>query len=496
MFKNEDELKKLVGKLNIDTEPDTTHKENLRHKMFSAFKKDSTHSPHTWPNKGKLIMKSKLTKLAAAAVIIIAVVLSVIMFDKTVAPVYGITEALNVFKNAKTIHIHGWAYSPSKNKGKQELAKVAFEHWFDIETGSYRIVKPGDIDKETGERRYFTTISDGQYIMSETYRNPLNGESYKAINFKKLSEFQSRLQAHNNSYNFLMQTFGGVDRVKGFVLLGNEEVKGLQYDIWQGEISTPGPTGGMQAKIKTWLDPQTGEIARIQTWRKLSNSDEWISMYEIDQIEINVELPDELFITEPPEGCKLDNTKETAPLAELGFSNSASVDDYSLNIHVGFTLSDGSVILCWRSTDKSQPSQEKLFENLEFGGNLPKLPLELYGLKPIADLDVEYQGYHLTHTKKNDKFYEWAIYVPQGKVPPRENIIGYQVLHRFNINKDEKVGTISLALHDDIQIDTEQDFDVWVLGAIKELSDDATAPENITFDGILQLAEQLGASTE
>lgn len=493
MFKNEDEFKKLIDGLSIDTKPNSSHRENLRQEMLSVFKKDSAQHPHSWPNIRRIIMKNRISKLAAA-IIVIAVILTVTMFDKTVAPVYGITEALNVFKNAKTIHIHGWAYFPGKNK--EELSKVAFEHWFDIETGSYRIVKPGGIDKDTGERKYFTTISDGEYIMSESYRKPVNGESYKAANYKKITQFQSRFQAHNNSYNFLMQMFGGVDLVKGFVLLGNEEVNGLQYDIWQGEISTPGPTGGMQVKIKTWLDPQTGELARIQTWRKLPNSDQWISMFEVDQIEINVELSAELFITEPPENCKLNNTKETAPLAELGATTSASVDDYSLNIHVGFTLSDGSVILCWRSTDKSQPLQGKFFENLELGGNLPKLPLELYALKPIADLDVQYQGYHLAHTKKNDKFYEWAIYVPQDKVPLRKNIIGYQVLHRFNISKDEKVGSIALSLHEDIQIDTQEDFDLWVLGAIKELSDNATAPENITFDSILQLAEQLGASAD
>ena len=52
-------------------------------------------------------------------------------------------------------------------------------------------------------------------------------------------------------------------------------------------------------------------------------------------------------------------------------------------------------------------------------------------------LHVQYQGYHLPHTKKNDKFYEWAIYVPEDEAPLRENIIGYQVLHRFNISKDK-----------------------------------------------------------
>ena len=74
MFKSEDDFKKLISGLNIDNEPNTAHRKNLRRQIFLAFNqttKKQRPSLQTWL---KTSMKSKITKPAvAAAVIIIAV---------------------------------------------------------------------------------------------------------------------------------------------------------------------------------------------------------------------------------------------------------------------------------------------------------------------------------------------------------------------------------------------------------------------------------------
>ena len=468
---------------------------------FSAMEESiKTKSAVIKPNIWRKIMKSRITKFAVAAVIIIAVLIGVNRFGGPIdmaKPAHGITEALNLFKNAETIHIHGWAYLPMKSNEKQEFVRVPFEHWFDLENGCYKIIKPGGIDENSGKPKYFTTISDGEYIMSEVYNYPLEGEPYKGIRFRRLTEFQGLLQTHNTSYNFLMQMFGGLDKIKGFVKMGSEKINGVNCDIWEGAITTPSPKEGMKARIKGWLSPNRGELHKVKTWRKPPNSKDWIVMYEIDQIELDAELPAGIFRMEPPEGTVLENTKENAPFAELGAGSSAGSGDLMLRIYIGFTLSDGSVIICWRGTDKSQPVQDELFNDLKIGGALPKLPLEIEGLKPISNIDIKYNGYHLTHTKKDGKLYEWSIYVPEMEVPSRSSIVGYQVLHRYNVDATDKiVGSLSVALHEDIQITTEEDFDIWVLGAMNDLSDDLAVPDNITFGNILQLAEELRASTD
>jgi hypothetical protein len=493
MRPTDNNIGKSIKKLHVPASAQLDEKidsEISRASVQTKNNKSAQYVPNIW----RMIMKSRITKPAIAAVIIITVgLLSITLLDKSVAPAYGITDALNVHKNARTIHIHGWAYLPIRSKQLQEFVKVPFEHWFELETGCFKIIKPGDLDK-TGKPKYFTTVSDGQYIMKDSYVYPLDGEPYKSVHFERLSAFQSRLQAHNTSYNFLMQMFGGVDKINNFVNVGNELVRGVECDIWEGEITSPAPKGEMEVKIKSWLSPYTGEITKVQTWRKPAKSDKWISMYEIDQIELNVELPAGIFMTEPPEDCRLDNTKETAPWAELGNKTSVGTGDLMMSIHVAFTLLDGSVIVCWRSTDKNQPSQEQLFREVEFGGDLPKLPLEIYALKPISNSDVEYRGYHLTYTKMDNKFFEWSIYVPKDEVPERSSIVGYQVIHRYNTSKNKIVGSLSLTLHDDIQIDTEKDFNIWIIGAMEELSDNKEIPDIITYETVQTLARKIKRS--
>jgi len=460
-------------------------------KVKSKQSKPSITRPEIW----RIIMKSKITKFATAAVFVAVAILSITFLDNVVTPAYGITDALNIYKNASTIHIHGWAYIPIKGESTQEFMKVPFEHWFDLETGCYKMTKPGGIDKESGKPKYFTIISDGQYVMKDFYTYPINAESYKSVRFERMSEFHSRLQSHNSAYNFLMQTFGGVDRINGFARVGDEIVKGIRCGIWKGEITTPGPKGGMQVKIKSWLSLDTGELTMVQMWQQQSRADKWKPVFEIDQIELDTDLPEDIFITEPPENSRLENTKDTAPWAELGATTSAGVDDLMLNVHVAFTLADGSVVICWRSTDKEQPSQDKLFSELEFGGVLPKLPIEIYALKAIGNIDAEYFGYHLAHTKKEDRYFEWSIYVPQNETPTRESIMGYQVVHRYNTNKEKVVGSITLSVSEDIQINTEEDFSTWVLGALKELSDDERLPNNINYKSIQHLVDALRRPT-
>jgi hypothetical protein len=76
MLNNEEDFKNLIGRLNIDDKPIPSHKETLRAQMLTLFnasrQKDSQITINTqtfW----RTIMKSRITKLAAAAVIMITI---------------------------------------------------------------------------------------------------------------------------------------------------------------------------------------------------------------------------------------------------------------------------------------------------------------------------------------------------------------------------------------------------------------------------------------
>ena len=52
-------------------------------------------------------MRSKITKLAVAAVVIIAVGLSIMLLDKTVTPTYAIEQTIEAMSKIKTVHAFG-----------------------------------------------------------------------------------------------------------------------------------------------------------------------------------------------------------------------------------------------------------------------------------------------------------------------------------------------------------------------------------------------------
>ncbi len=84
MFKDESEFKKVVNRLNIDAEPNQKHRDDLRRQMLNVFNEAKQQSQKPKAPFGVLrstIMKSHITKLAAAAIIIIAILVGLPFFS-------------------------------------------------------------------------------------------------------------------------------------------------------------------------------------------------------------------------------------------------------------------------------------------------------------------------------------------------------------------------------------------------------------------------------
>jgi hypothetical protein len=107
-------------------------------------------------------------------------------------------------------------------------------------------------------------------------------------------------------------------------------------------------------------------------------------------------------------------------------------------------------------------------------------------------MSITYNGHHLLYTQKSGRFYEWGIYVPQQTPPSRDEFLGYFSMPRFNTPKDRVLFSFGV-LHD-IVIENEQDFNMWVLGAMAELSDGEKPVDNLTYQDVLQLAQKISRS--
>jgi hypothetical protein len=439
--------------------------------------------PAPGPNIGlafiwRTITKSTITKLAAAAVIIAATMTGIRWFS-VAAPAYGITEALKLCENAKIVHIKGW-YFPHTGDDTQ-LERFPFEFWFDKKNGRIRDSHPIGLSGDyTSEPKYSLTVSDGQYLMKATGRG-----NRGAVEFTKLSPFQQRLRIH--TLEVFPGFMGNLHEVKGFVKVGQEQIKNKTADIWEGEVASPGETIPYK-KYRIWLSPSTGEILRIFRWANVEeDSVRWQLRMDANTIEYNVTPPADCFKTDPPQGYELRNSKETAIERELG--DPGRVRFYGC---IGFTLNDGSVIFGWHANHKPEESQAHLFANLKLGGPLPNLPAQIVGLKPWpVEEDITFVGRHLAYTQKNGKFYEWGIYVPNKKMPERDTFQDYKVITKYNgVEPRSFLGRPNL-IGQELSINLEQEFNTWVRGAMAELSADRKAPVQVTYENVLRLAEQI-----
>lgn len=486
-------IEKLIKNIDIDTNAKID--EEVLGDVVEAFekskvKKISAIEQNIW----RIIMKSRITKLAAAAVMIAGTIIGLHWFGDG-SPAYGITEALELWKNAETVHIKGWKFLHTGDD--TQLQKFPFDIWFDKRNGHFKHWRPispfGVYTTETP--RYNLTVSDGQYIMDTSgyinmdasgYINSDDNSAPPLVMFTKLSPFQQRLRIR--TMNPFPAYMANLNQVKGFTKVGREQIKNKTVDIWEGVITSAGP---FFIKKKIWLSPETGEIVRIFTWRNAEeNSIRWVALSDADTIEYDVVPPANCFNTDPPAGHKQINTKETVVERELADGS----PDAKFHSCIGFTLKDGSVIYGWHANRNPEESQANLFTYLEPGGPLPNLPAQVVGLKPWPSQEnVILAGRHLTFTRKKGKFYEWGIYVPDEKAPERNTFGGYKVISKYNFGPrpffDGRPNL--LGQEQELIINSEQEFDIWVRGAMAELSDDGKAPESITYKNVLQLAEKI-----
>ena len=229
-------------------------------------------------------------------------------------------------------------------------------------------------------------------------------------------------------------------------------------------------------------------------------SGQWEVATDYSLIEYNVEPPEGTFSLELPEGYTASNSPQTAYPMELGKSGVPGFRDddwyYYCGPKVAFALADGSIVLGWQSFDpKDAEKQAVLFEGVTFGGPLPKLPIEFYALKPAeGPSEPLYTGYHLAFTRKQGRFVEWSLYVPNGTPPADVQATGYEMLYRWNLEFPQHFVFEHMTVKPEFTIDTTAEFDEWVLGA---MASSAIAPQRreVTYQSVSQLGHQIRART-
>ena len=493
-------MEKLVKNVDIDT--NAKMDEAVLDDVLKAFeeskvKKSAIPQPSIW----RIIVKSRMTKLAAAAAIIVAIIFCIYQVDLS-RPAYGITDVPEILQQTCTIHIKGWQcahvqlglYDPNMVRPGQEETRALMEYWIDMETGRMRRTQPAFVlvkdDKVSAP--VFTKVYDGEFVMQVN-------DGMKTAEFTRFSPYLQLVAKRKNRLNVVQEMLLSPQSLDSFKKTGQETIDAQTYDIWEAELAAPS-WGDERLRFKTWVSPKTGRLKILKVWQRAGDYD-WWEFAELSQIEYDVPLPDNVFATEVPPGYSARNTKETAHNARV-FQNRNPVDprgDQILTCYACFTLSGGSVILGWSCTTgwpenkwESDRYQEAIFQELVPGGGLPRLPAEFYTVSPIGhDPGVQYHGRHLAYTRKANIFHEWALYVPERELDQYYGVLSYSLHFRCNRKDLTRHGAYTLGETGDIQIKTKTDFRLFVLGAMAELSDDAKAPEHVTYENVLRMTEQI-----
>ncbi|UCD49132.1 MAG: hypothetical protein JSW27_16550, partial [Phycisphaerales bacterium] len=432
----------------------------------------------------ELIRRDPIVRWTIAVAVVVACLLIVAhlmgSFDVT-APVYAVTDAPGILAQAATIHATGWHYFPEDTMPDgSEIPPVPIELWVDLIGGRDR-----RSTCSLTSRKDYLHISVGEVIRDSQYRVRLN-HTEKTAYFYRSRRRNEAAESSETADRWVRLLLGDFTDLASSVRIGAEEVDGQWCEIWQWQRVNQVVGSGYRTRF--WFSPETGQTKRVQSWTKWSNTD-WMLRQEYTRIELDVDVPPDVFAMEVPAGYEARNTKETmGSLNEYAPSAGGYGDDrcsLSHGVARSFTLLDGSVIWGWWSIDEMSPMpREAYFAGLEFGGALPKLPIEFNALKPGGEpSEVTYWGYHLAYTRtsyvdKGEILTEWALYVPDGTPPETVAEYDYDALYVFNLDHTPRL-RLGLPVPYGRRIETAEDFERWVLPEIAETSEDGEPPEGL-----------------
>lgn len=230
-------------------------------------------------------MKSRVTKLTAAAVIIIAAGLFLTVMEKATTPAYALEQTLEAMQDVRTLHMFG-----------RDWGNLEFEMWIKL-------------NPETG-------IADYCYMYHPQIK-------CLAISTPKLS-YQYNERANRVLVNSGKLFNINVAPARLFEeLLQSSQMENSNIDI--KIYHEPDPETGKSLIVvisespnETWkgfVDPETKLPVRLYC---LKNNNQLGSIFkDIDRIEYNVDLPEKIFEFEIPDGAKIvDMDKEREILSD------------------------------------------------------------------------------------------------------------------------------------------------------------------------------------
>lgn len=228
-----------------------------------------TQTPNIW----RIIMQSKTTRYAAAAVLIVSVLASITLLDKTVPTAYAFEQTVAAMKKLTTVHMHC-----------RDFYDAEYEMWIQL-------------DPKTGIPEYCRAYWPKTKILNIS--TPVKSYQYREKN--------NYVQVNSGKLYSI-----GVAPAKIFeqLVMGvKSKYPGLKVTIDDDYISETGEKliwAFSETPNEAWeilIDPETKLPVEIHC---LKQDHKMGALFkDIDKIEFNVELPKDIFKFEIPEGARI-----------------------------------------------------------------------------------------------------------------------------------------------------------------------------------------------
>lgn len=152
-MKSTENIEKLISKINAAPSAQMVQK-TLDDILLAQQKTNKISSADKQPNIWRIIMKNRITKLAAAAVILIAIGVSFMFMEKTTTPAYALEQTIEAYNSIYSLHI-----SEFETVGLEKRpSKLWITCDYDGRLDKMRWEAPNSGGAEIGE---VTVVSDG-----------------------------------------------------------------------------------------------------------------------------------------------------------------------------------------------------------------------------------------------------------------------------------------------------------------------------------------------
>jgi outer membrane lipoprotein-sorting protein len=229
----------------------------------------STEPPNIW----RIIMNSKISKFAAVAVIIMAVVLGVSLLDRSATPAYAIEQTIQAMRSVRSVCAYCTDWDGSKG-----------ETWVKI-------------DPETGQEEYYYSDIGNLLIVATPQKTFYYHKDQNLVRIRN----EHVLAAEVRFSNLFEDLPDLIEKLNGKLDFKSEFDQDLNKQVIRVHGYIPAQKDFGEKEFIVTVDPKTKLPINTETIKAALGQ----GVKSVDRFEYNVEIPQGLFDFKIPEGAEV-----------------------------------------------------------------------------------------------------------------------------------------------------------------------------------------------